>query len=104
MAKQNKTMKEEKEDFKYEDIVKTRIPNEEIGPWMQTLRDGGFTDKEIDMILSGLNVDYRKAKNPHFVEEELSKLKRYFLKEHHRILTTVEIEYLKKGIQSRLED
>ena len=97
-------MKEKKEDFKYEDIVKTRIPNEEIGPWMQTLRDGGFTDREIDMILSNLNAEYRKAKNPHFVEEELGRLKRHFFKEHHRILTAEEIEYLRKGIQSRSED
>jgi len=96
--------KEEKEGFKYDDIVKARIPNEDMPGWIQTLRDGNFTDQEIDMILSNLNADYRKAKNPNFIEEELGKLIKYFRKEHKRILSPKEIEYLRKSIESRLED
>jgi len=96
-------MGNKKEGLKYEDIVKTRVPNEEVGSWMQTLREGGFTDQEIDVFLSQMNADYRKAKNPHFIEQELSKIKKHFLKDHHRILTLQEIEHLKKSIESRLE-
>ena len=97
-------VKEKKEGFKYQDIAKVRIPNEDMPGWIQSLREGGFTDQEIDMILSNLNVDYRKAKNPNFVEEELGKLMKYFREKYKKILNPKEIEHLKKGIESRLED
>ena len=93
-----------KESFKFKDIGRVRIPNEDMPNWIQTLREGGFTDEEIDIILSNLNVEYRKTKNPNFVEEELNRLKEYLRKEHKRILSPEEIEYLRKSIENRLED
>ena len=87
-----------------EEIIKMRVPNENVSEWMETLRKGGFTDEEINMIMSSLNKEYMKASNPHFVENELEKLKNYFSKEYGRILTVEEIKYLENGIKSRLEE
>ncbi|MBU2564252.1 hypothetical protein KKA23_01595 [Patescibacteria group bacterium] len=81
-----------------------RIPDEDVDNWIKSLQDGGFSDKEIDLIVENLNVDYKKRKNPDFVEEELEKLKKYLFDKIGRSLTQEEIDYLTKGIRNRLED
>jgi len=96
----------EKEKFKLkkgEEIVKARIPDKDMPGWIKTLREGGFSDEEIDLILSRLNKTYKEKSNPNWVEDELTELKRYFRKQYNRILTPQEIEYLKRGIKSREE-
>ena len=45
-------------------IEKIKISDEDISDWMQTLREGGFSDEEIDLMLEGLNQKYAEQKLP----------------------------------------
>ena len=89
---------------KFGKIEKVRIPDEDMPGWIETLRKGGFSDEEMDLILENLNPTYKKMKNPDFVEKELESLKDCLFKRLGRSLTKEEIDHLKKGIESRLED
>jgi hypothetical protein len=44
---------------KLKSIEKIRIPDEDMSGWMQTLREGGFNDQELDSIFVYLNKAYR---------------------------------------------
>lgn len=97
----------EKEKFgikKNEQIVGARIPDEDLPGWIGTLKDGGFTQEEIDMIISGLNKKYLEERKPEMVERELVKIMKEFRKEKGTILTPEEIDYLKAGIESRFKE
>ncbi|MDP2934270.1 MAG: hypothetical protein Q8N59_00645 [bacterium] len=89
---------------KGEEIVKARILDEDLPGWIGTLKDGGFTQEEIDMIVSRLNKTYLEERKPEMVERELKKLKKQFFEEYGKILTPEEIDYLKAGIESRFKD
>ncbi len=43
------------------EVIRISIPDDEVVGWMQTLREGGFNDEEIDKILSHLNSEYARA-------------------------------------------
>lgn len=86
-----------------------RVPDEDMPEWIKTLREGGFNDEEMDLVFTRLNRAYREAKYPdakkeEYIEKELEELKKYFLQKYSRVLTPTEIEYLKKGIESRFEE
>lgn len=89
---------------KFEKIEKVRIPDEDMPGWIKTLREGGFTDEEMDLILTNLNPTYRKTKNPDFVEKGLEKLKEDLSQKIDRELTQEEIDCLRKGMESSFED
>jgi len=89
---------------KFGKIEKMGIPDDDIAGWMESLREGGFSNEEIDSILEKTNLNYSKARHPNFIEDELEKIKTEFLKDHGKELTPEEIEYFRKGIKSRLED
>lgn len=93
-----------KEGKKFEKIEKVRIPDEDVPGWIETLQKGGFNNDEIDLIVGNLNVEYKKARNPNYVEEELERVKEDLFKKMGRSLTQEEIEHLRKGIESRLEE
>ena len=48
------------------EIYKGKIPDDDMIGWIQSLREGGLTDKEIDEMLSKLNKTYaeKKGLNP----------------------------------------
>ena len=41
-----------------------RVPDDAVPGWMQTLREGGHSDAEIDRFFSGLNIEYFRMKMP----------------------------------------
>ena len=47
---------------------KITIPDDDMPGWMQTLREGGFSDAEIDSILSHLNSTYGGMKRREFID------------------------------------
>lgn len=61
-----------------------------------------FDKEEMDSILRNLNLTYKKAKAPGFIEKELSEIKKYFRSQYNKILTEKEIEYSREGIESGL--
>lgn len=95
-------MKENK--IEREEIIKTGIPNEDMPGWIQSLREGGFTDEEMDIFLSNLNAEYRKIKNPNFIDEKLDELIEYIKKRYKKTLNSEQIKYLRKGIESQLKE
>ena len=46
------------------------IPDEDVMGWMKTLRDGGFSDEEIDTILVYANKTYRQEKGGSVAERK----------------------------------
>ena len=76
-------MKEEK--FKH--IERIRIPDEEAPAWTEMLREGGFNDDEIDMIMAHCNAAYFELKKPKMVEQEVEKIKESFLKGYVKALS-----------------
>ena len=84
-------------------IERTGIPDEDVPSWIKTLRDGGFSDEEIDVMLSRLNVEYAKGAGINVVEKELERIEKDLLKTHGRKLTEEQRKYMRKSISNRLE-
>ncbi len=84
-------------------IERVKISDKNIPDWMQTLRDGGFSDEEIDAMLSRLNVEYAKGGGIDVVEKELERIEKDLLKTHGHILTKEQRENMRKNIADRLE-
>ena len=53
-------MKKFESQPKTEKIEKIRIPDEDIGEWTRVLRGEGFSNKDIDSMLSHLNKEYAR--------------------------------------------
>jgi hypothetical protein len=86
-----------------ERIDKISIPDEDVSNWMQTLREGGFTDKEIDSIIGPLNPTYAGLKREEYINRELLRMQEEVRSRSGRELTTKELEELRRGIESRLK-
>ncbi len=82
-------------------IEKLTIPDEDVPGWMQTLREGGFTDTEIDSILSNLNSTYSHEKRKGYIEAELLKMGNEIYERRGTPLSEQEKKDLKEGIESR---
>lgn len=82
---------------------KMMIPDDDINGWIKTLREGGFSDKEIDDTLSRKNVEYAKGAGIDPVERELERIEKDLLKKHNRVLDKETREYMKKSIADRPE-
>lgn len=80
-----------------------RIPDEDAPAWMHTLREGGFSDDEIDMIMAHCNAAYFELKKPKIVEQEVEKIKELFLKEFGRALNEGEVEYVRKFVGQQFD-
>ncbi len=70
---------------------------------MQMLREGGFTDAEIDGMLSHLNETYAGLKKNEYIEKELQKMNEEILKRRGVGLTEKERADLRAGIETRLD-
>ncbi len=81
---------------------KAQIPDNDMPGWIQTLREGGLTDEEIDKMLIRLNKEYAKQKGADVVEQELKNIEDEFVAKSGRYLNEDEKEYFKKGIRERL--
>lgn len=89
---------------KFEHVERIRIPDEEAPAWMQTLREGGFNDDEIDMIMAHCNAVYFELKKPKMIEQEVESIKRAFFKEYGKALSEGEVEYIRNGVGQRLDE
>lgn len=81
---------------------RAQIPDNDMPGWIQTLREGGFTDEEMDRMFIHLNKEYAKQKGADVVEHELKKVEEEFIAKSGRYLNEDEKEYFRKGIQERL--
>ena len=84
-------------------IEAVKIPDSDIPGWIKTLREGGFSDKEINELLSRKNPSYAKGAGVDPVEEELKRIEHDLAKRHKRKLNNEQREYLKKAISERPE-
>lgn len=87
-----------------EHIESISIPDSDVLGWMQTLRESGLSQEEIDRFLARLNAAYREGLDPMSpqVEQELTEIIRYIEQEHGRTVTPELREYLRAGIEQRL--
>jgi hypothetical protein len=89
-----------------EKIERIRIPDDDAHNWIATLHEGGFSDDEIDHIMSHLNQTYAEHRGIDIVEEEVKRLEAYMLTKYGRQLSEEQKVYLRQGIKIRfgLED
>ena len=55
-------------------IEKLKIPDDDMNGWINTLMEGGFSQGEIDSILSNLNKTYDNLKKQELIEKEVSRI------------------------------
>lgn len=79
------------------------IPDGDMPGWIKTLRDGGFSDKEIDDTLSRKNVEYAKGAGIDPVERELERIEKDMREKHNIVWDKEQREYMRKSIASRPE-
>lgn len=82
-------------------IERVRIPDDDAGNWLASLREGGFTDEEIDYIMSHLNQTYAEHKGIDIVEDELSRIEHYIFQKEGRRLSEAQKAHLREGIRMR---
>ncbi|MBI5913364.1 hypothetical protein HY839_02890 [Candidatus Azambacteria bacterium] len=92
------------EERNFERIRRIRIPDEEVPAWMETLREGGFNDDEIDTIMAYCDAAYFELKRSGLAEQEVEKIKESFLKGYGKALSEGEIEYIRKAIEQQLDE
>lgn len=85
--------------------VELSIPDDDMAGWIKTLREGNFSQDEIDAILSHLNKPYRDQKFPkeQRIEEELKKIEADLKDKYGKILNDEQKSYLRKSIGTREE-
>jgi len=86
---------------KVEKIQKITIPDDDMSDWIKTLYAGGFTDAEIDSILSHLNATYVGKKREGYVNQELSKMEAEISKRRGYGFSDKEKTAIREGIESR---
>jgi hypothetical protein len=86
-----------------EDIVGAKIPDDDLSNWIETLKDGGFTQEEIDIIVSGLNKAYAKRRRSELIDEEMRKTEEELFKKSGKLLASEDADWLKKRIERRFE-
>lgn len=81
---------------------KMSIPDDEVLPWMKTLRENEFSDEEIDRILTWLNAEYAKIKIPELIEKEVGDVLERIRQRGEKQLSPEEIEKLREAIRKDL--
>lgn len=79
------------------------IPDDDVPGWLETLREGGFSESEIDSIMSHLNETYAGVKMNEAVEKELRKMDAEITNRRGTPLTDEEKKSLRAGIESRFK-
>lgn len=85
--------------------VKMSVPDSDAMGWINMLREGGFTQVEIDAIMSHLNKTYRDQKFPkeQRIEQELKRTEEYLFNQYGHKLDDERRAYLRKSISERNE-
>lgn len=74
------------------------IPDDDMVNWINTLREGGFTEEEIDEMMVYLNAEYAKAKGEEVVNKKIRKLEKEIRDNEGKILNYVERGRLKEEL------
>ena len=70
-----------------ERIEKISIPDDDMVGWIETLRSGNYSEKEIDGILSKLNRPYRDKAHPDWIEKVLADVESLLESDYGKVLT-----------------
>jgi len=90
-----------------EKVMKIKVPDKDMLGWIETLRNGGMSDEQINSVLSYLNRTYAEQKrlpNIDIIDEKLEQLEEYLFKTYGRELSEEQRAYLRKGIESRFKN
>lgn len=79
-----------------ERIEKISIPDDDMVGWIETLRSGNYSEKEIDGILSKLNRTYRDKAHPDWIEKVLADVESLLESDYGKVLTEEQKESFRK--------
>jgi hypothetical protein len=82
-------------------IEKVRIPDSDMTGWSEILRAENFSEKEVDAILSHLNLTYRDMAHPNWIEKELEWVEGHLKKDHGKNLTEDQKERFRQFARRR---
>lgn len=82
-------------------IEKISIADEDAADWIKTLVEAGFSNDEIDQLMSRMNETYRNKMRAAEIEKEFIKIKEDLIKRKGYVLTEEEAAKIKQGIASR---
>ena len=87
-----------------ERIERIRVPDDDVPGWLKTLQDGGFTEEEIQGIMSHLNKAYAESSEQTLamIEAEVREIVDYIRTKYGRILDPDQVEHLRRGVRERL--
>ncbi|MFA5187959.1 MAG: hypothetical protein WC460_01210 [Patescibacteria group bacterium] len=84
-------------------IEKASVADEDVLAWIKTLQKEGFSNEEIDALMSKMNKLYRQKRRPNFIAEELEKFKAEYRKKNGFEMPQEMEDYFIKGLQQRFE-
>ena len=79
------------------------VSDEDAADWVKTLIAEGFSNDQIDYIMSRVNKTYREKMQAAWVNQELQKIKDQTLSRHNHELTAEEEAKIRQGIESRFK-
>lgn len=89
-------------------VAKARIPDADMSGWIESLREGGFDDKEIDEIFLQLNPAYKEQKFSPRMKEAFNEFVTLIEESTGRKMTTEErakiVEKLKSSSRQYSQD
>jgi len=87
-----------------EKIENLQIPDDDMVGWINNLREGGFSQEEIDFMMPRLNKTYFESKSGEVIEQELEAIKKEYENKFKQALNEDQLEYFRKGIAMRIRD
>ncbi|HTL39293.1 MAG TPA: hypothetical protein VL306_00560 [Methylomirabilota bacterium] len=86
------------------EIIRMNVPDEEVPSWLQTLQETGFSQEEIDKIMSNLNTEYARALGKERLSARQSELKAYAENKLGRKLTDEEFRGIDMAVRAFFGD
>jgi len=96
-------MSENFEKPQAEKITKISVPDDDAHNWVNLLVENGFSQPEIDAIMSHLNETYREKIEQSEIEKEFMKIRDNLKEKKGHKLSDVEALAIKQGIASRFK-
>lgn len=82
-------------------IERMQIPDNDAHNWIRTLHEEGFSENEIDFLMSRMNRVYAEKKGIDVVEEEAQAIEDYLRTKYGRVLSADQRHYLRESVKLR---
>lgn len=82
-------------------IERMKIPDSDAHNWIRTLHEEGFSETEIDYLMSRMNSLYADKRGINVVEEEAQAIEDYLRTQYGRVLSPDQRHYLRESVKLR---